>query len=419
MTKINKVRGMNDLVPGQIEIWQFVENRIEKIFHSYGYNEIRFPLIEKTDLFSRGVGQSTDIVNKEMYTFDDKGGESMSLRPEGTAGCVRAALDNDLIRIDSPRLWYMGPMFRYERPQKGRSRQFHQASAEFFGIKDPYADAELLFLSNKIWKDLGIVDEIELEINSLGNYETRTSYKQALITYFQDYKNKLDNDSLRQLDDNPLRILDSKNPETRLLLEEAPKINEFLDQESLDHHSTLLDMLNSNGLTYKENPQLVRGLDYYNKTVFEWKSLSLGAQDTICGGGRYDSLVEELGGKSCPAIGFSIGLERLILIMNQFEVDSNAPKKISFVALGEEAIAKSVLIAEQLRKAVEDIQIVLNFENTSASSQIKKAIKSKSDYALIVGEEELKDNTLSLKDLNKKEDQKSFNIKELIDQLKE
>jgi len=419
MTKINKVRGMNDLVPGQIEIWQFVENRIEKIFHSYGYNEIRFPLIEKTDLFSRGVGQSTDIVNKEMYTFDDKGGESMSLRPEGTAGCVRAALDNDLIRIDSPRLWYMGPMFRYERPQKGRSRQFHQASAEFFGIKDPYADAELLFLSNKIWKDLGIADEIELEINSLGNYETRTSYKQALITYFQDYKNKLDNDSLRQLDDNPLRILDSKNPETRLLLEEAPKINEFLDQESLDHHSTLLDMLNSNGLTYKENPQLVRGLDYYNKTVFEWKSLSLGAQDTICGGGRYDSLVEELGGKSCPAIGFSIGLERLILIMNQFEVDSNAPKKISFVALGEEAIAKSVLIAEQLRKAVEDIQIVLNFENTSASSQIKKAIKSKSDYALIVGEEELKDNTLSLKDLNKKEDQKSFNIKELIDQLKE
>lgn len=419
MTKINKVRGMNDLVPGQIEIWQFVENRIEKIFHSYGYNEIRFPLIEKTDLFSRGVGQSTDIVNKEMYTFDDKGGESMSLRPEGTAGCVRAALDNDLIRIDSPRLWYMGPMFRYERPQKGRSRQFHQASAEFFGIKDPYADAELLFLSNKIWKDLGIADEIELEINSLGNYETRTSYKQALITYFQDYKNKLDNDSLRQLDDNPLRILDSKNPETRLLLEEAPKINEFLDQESLDHHLTLLDMLNSNGLTYKENPQLVRGLDYYNKTVFEWKSLSLGAQDTICGGGRYDSLVEELGGKSCPAIGFSIGLERLILIMNQFEVDSNAPKKISFVALGEEAIAKSVLIAEQLRKAVEDIQIVLNFENTSASSQIKKAIKSKSDYALIVGEEELKDNTLSLKDLNKKEDQKSFNIKELIDQLKE
>ncbi len=419
MTKINKVRGMNDLVPGQIEIWQFVENHIEKIFHSYGYNEIRFPLIEKTDLFSRGVGQSTDIVNKEMYTFDDKGGESMSLRPEGTAGCVRAALDNDLIRIDSPRLWYMGPMFRYERPQKGRSRQFHQASAEFFGIKDPYADAELLFLSNKIWKDLGIADEIELEINSLGNYETRTSYKQALITYFQDYKNKLDNDSLRQLDDNPLRILDSKNPETRILLEEAPKINEFLDQESLDHHSTLLDMLNSNGLTYKENPQLVRGLDYYNKTVFEWKSLSLGAQDTICGGGRYDSLVEELGGKSCPAIGFSIGLERLILIMNQFEVDSNAPKKISFVALGEEAIAKSVLIAEQLRKAVEDIQIVLNFENTSASSQIKKAIKSKSDYALIVGEEELKDNTLSLKDLNKKEDQKSFNIKELIDQLKE
>ena len=418
MTRVNKVRGMNDLIPGQIRNWQVVENQIKKIFQSYGYNEIRFPLIEKTELFSRGVGQSTDIVNKEMYTFEDKGGESMSLRPEGTAGCVRAALDNDLIRVDSPRLWYMGPMFRYERPQKGRSRQFHQASAEFFGIKDPFADAELLFLSKKIWEVLGISDQVELEINSLGDHQTRSSYKEALTNYFRDYQKDLDNDSLRQLDENPLRILDSKNPEIRTLLEDAPKITQFLDPESVDHHSILLELLNSNGLTYRENPQLVRGLDYYNKTVFEWKSSSLGAQDTICGGGRYDSLVEELGGKPCPAIGFSIGLERLVLISEKIDENINSSKVISFIALGEEAISKSVLIAEQLRNELVNVQIVLNFENTSASSQLKKAIKLKSDYALIVGEEELKDNTIALKALNEKEEQKSFKINELIDQLK-
>jgi histidyl-tRNA synthetase len=418
MTRVNKVRGMNDLIPEQIGNWQVVENQIKKIFQSYGYNEIRFPLIEKTELFSRGVGQSTDIVNKEMYTFEDKGGESMSLRPEGTAGCVRAALDNDLIRVDSPRLWYMGPMFRYERPQKGRSRQFHQASAEFFGIKDPFADAELLFLSKKIWEVLGISDQVELEINSLGDHQTRSSYKEALTNYFRDYQKDLDKDSLRQLDENPLRILDSKNPEIRTLLEDAPKITQFLDPESVDHHSILLELLNSNGLTYRENPQLVRGLDYYNKTVFEWKSSSLGAQDTICGGGRYDSLVEELGGKPCPAIGFSIGLERLVLISEKIDENINSSKVISFIALGEEAISKSVLIAEQLRNELVDVQIVLNFENTSASSQLKKAIKLKSDYALIVGEEELKDNTIALKTLNEKEEQKSFKINELIDQLK-
>ncbi len=418
MTRVNKVRGMNDLIPEQIGNWQVVENQIKKIFHSYGYNEIRFPLIEKTELFSRGVGQSTDIVNKEMYTFEDKGGESMSLRPEGTAGCVRAALDNDLIRVDSPRLWYMGPMFRYERPQKGRSRQFHQASAEFFGIKDPFADAELLFLSKKIWEVLGISDQVELEINSLGDHQTRSSYKEALTNYFRDYQKDLDKDSLRQLDENPLRILDSKNPEIRTLLDDAPKITQFLDPESVDHHSILLELLNSNGLTYRENPQLVRGLDYYNKTVFEWKSSSLGAQDTICGGGRYDSLVEELGGKPCPAIGFSIGLERLVLISEKIDENINSSKVISFIALGEEAISKSVLIAEQLRNELVNVQIVLNFENTSASSQLKKAIKLKSDYALIVGEEELKDNTIALKALNKKEEQKSFKINELIDQLK-
>tara|TARA_B100001029_G_scaffold173072_1_gene171512 strand:- start:13707 stop:14966 length:1260 start_codon:yes stop_codon:yes gene_type:complete len=418
MTRVNKVRGMNDLIPEQIGNWQVVENQIKKIFQSYGYNEIRFPLIEKTELFSRGVGQSTDIVNKEMYTFEDKGGESMSLRPEGTAGCVRAALDNDLIRVDSPRLWYMGPMFRYERPQKGRSRQFHQASAEFFGIKDPFADAELLFLSKKIWEVLGISDQVELEINSLGDHQTRSSYKEALTNYFKDYQKDLDKDSLRQLDENPLRILDSKNSEIRTLLEDAPKITQFLDPKSVDHHSILLELLNSNGLTYRENPQLVRGLDYYNKTVFEWKSSSLGAQDTICGGGRYDSLVEELGGKPCPAIGFSIGLERLVLISEKIDENINSSKVISFIALGEEAISKSVLIAEQLRNELVDVQIVLNFENTSASSQLKKAIKLKSDYALIVGEEELKDNTIALKALNEKEEQKSFKINELIDQLK-
>ena len=417
MSKITTLRGMNDLPPEEVRVWNLAEEAIQKVFNSYGYEEIRFPIVEKTELFTRS-NESADVVTKEMYTFEDKGGDSISLRPEGTAGCVRAAIDNDLIRVDSPRLWYMGPMFRYERPQKGRSRQFHQASAEFFGIKDPFADAELLFLSKKIWEVLGISDQVELEINSLGDHQTRSSYKEAITNYFKDYQKDLDKDSLRQLDENPLRILDSKNPEIRTLLEDAPKITQFLDPESVDHHSILLELLNSNGLTYRENPQLVRGLDYYNKTVFEWKSSSLGAQDTICGGGRYDSLVEELGGKPCPAIGFSIGLERLVLISEKIDENINSSKVISFIALGEEAISKSVLIAEQLRNELVDVQIVLNFENTSASSQLKKAIKLKSDYALIVGEEELKDNTIALKTLNEKEEQKSFKINELIDQLK-
>jgi len=419
MTKINKVRGMNDLVPREIDAWQMAEGSIKKIFKNYGFKEIRLPIIEKTDLFTRGVGQATDIVNKEMYSFEDKGGESLSLRPEGTAGCVRAALDNDLIRVDSPRLWYMGPMFRYERPQKGRSRQFHQASAESFGIEGPYSDAELILVSSNIWKELGLSKTIDLEINSLGNKETRDSYKKSLKEYFMDLKNELDEDSLRQLNDNPLRILDSKVIEIKNLLEGAPVISDYLDLESKEHQLVLKEILDSNKIDYIENPRLVRGLDYYNKTVFEWKSSQLGSQDTVCGGGRYDSLVEELGGRSCPAAGFSIGLERLVLLLEETETSFNQKaKRCSFVALGEEAIVKSISIAEQLRNEIRNIEFVLNFENTSASSQLKKAIKSNSNYALIVGEQELKDNTIGLKDLSSETEQQTLNIKDLIEQLK-
>ncbi|MFL2697577.1 MAG: histidine--tRNA ligase [Gammaproteobacteria bacterium] len=419
MTKINKVRGMNDLVPREIDAWQMAEGSIKKIFKNYGFKEIRLPIIEKTDLFTRGVGQATDIVNKEMYSFEDKGGESLSLRPEGTAGCVRAALDNDLIRVDSPRLWYMGPMFRYERPQKGRSRQFHQASAESFGIEGPYSDAELILVSSNIWKELGLSKTIDLEINSLGNKETRDSYKKSLKEYFMDLKNELDEDSLRQLNDNPLRILDSKVIEIKNLLEGAPVISDYLDLESKEHQLVLKEILDSNKIDYIENPRLVRGLDYYNKTVFEWKSSQLGSQDTVCGGGRYDSLVEELGGRSCPAAGFSIGLERLVLLLEETETSFNQKaKRCSFVALGEEAIVKSISIAEQLRNEIRNIEFVLNFENTSASSQLKKAIKSNSNYALIVGEQELKDNTIGLKDLSSETEQQTLNIKDLTEQLK-
>ena len=419
MTKINKVRGMNDLVPREIDAWQMAEGSIKKIFKNYGFKEIRLPIIEKTDLFTRGVGQATDIVNKEMYSFEDKGGESLSLRPEGTAGCVRAALDNDLIRVDSPRLWYMGPMFRYERPQKGRSRQFHQASAESFGIEGPYSDAELILVSSNIWKELGLSKTIDLEINSLGNKETRDSYKKSLKEYFMDLKNELDEDSLRQLNDNPLRILDSKVIEIKNLLEGAPVISDYLDLESKEHQLVLKEILDSNKIDYIENPRLVRGLDYYNKTVFEWKSSQLGSQDTVCGGGRYDSLVEELGGRSCPAAGFSIGLERLVLLLEETETSFNQKaKRCSFVALGEEAIVKSISIAEQLRNEIRNIEFILNFENTSASSQLKKAIKSNSNYALIVGEQELKDNTIGLKDLSSETEQQTLNIKDLIEQLK-
>ena len=414
MSKITTLRGMNDLAPDVVRVWNSAEETIKKVFLSYGYEEIRFPIVEKTELFTRS-NESADIVTKEMYSFEDKGGESISLRPEGTAGCVRAAIDNDLIRVDSPRLWYQGPMFRYERPQKGRSRQFQQSSAEVFGIRSAEIDAELIILSARIWKELGVEENINLEINNLGDEKTRKSYAISLQEYFKSYRNDLDDDSKRKLDENPLRILDSKSDFIQGLLNDAPKISEFISQDSQNEFNELCDLLKVADVKFSINQKLVRGLDYYNQTVYEWKTDLLGAQDTVCGGGRYDNLVEELGGKSCPATGFSIGMERLILLIQAgtgLNLD-NTKLDLFFVCLSKEGIQKAIMYSESLREKVTNLNIRINMGLESAGSQFKKADKSGAKSALILGEDELKSNTISIKDLRTKSHQETFSYEDL------
>jgi len=422
MPKIKSIRGMNDITPLDISVWQSTEKSVRSIFTSYGYQEIRLPLVERTELFARGVGKSTDIVSKEMYTFEDKGGETISLRPEGTASCVRACLENDLLRVDSPRLWYMGPMFRYERPQKGRSRQFHQASLEVYGNEGPHIDAEIILVASSLWKDLEIKDKVKLEINNLGNDETRQKYKTLLQDFFEPFTNDLDEDTMRNLKENPLRILDSKNEQAKNILQDAPSIIDSLDKDSANHFNKLQDILSQNELPFSVNDRLVRGLDYYNRTVFEWKASGIGAQNTICGGGRYDGLVKELGGYSCPAIGFSIGMERLILLINQSNndnVSSSTNLGCFFICLGDEAIfSKAIHYAEKIRENIPGINLKVNLESTSASSQFKKADKSGAEIALIMGEEELKGNTISFKELRTNSPQETLSLELAIDRLK-
>tara|TARA_B100000686_G_scaffold15675_1_gene14768 strand:- start:33492 stop:34769 length:1278 start_codon:yes stop_codon:yes gene_type:complete len=422
MTKVKSVRGMNDIKPEEVGLWQYLESNLREVFASYGYDEIRFPLVEQTDLFSRSVGESSDIVNKEMYTFEDKGGDLLSLRPEGTAGCVRACLENDLLRVDTPKLWYIGPMFRYERPQKGRSRQFHQASAEVFGIDSHTADAELIMLSRNLWKKLEVEDKLNLEINSLGNSETRERYKTHLNDFFKPFLKDLEEDSLRQLKQNPLRILDSKLDSVKDMLIDAPSIVDCLDKESEDHFNKLLQHLSDSGIKFVINNQLVRGLDYYNKTVFEWKSKEIGSKDTVCGGGRYDGLVSQLGGKDCPAIGFSIGMERLILLLSDSsKLDSSFTSSIdcSFICLTAESIPYALKKAEKIREKIPSLNLKVNLEASSASSQFKRADKSGANLALIVGEGELKDNTISIKDLRGDKAQETLDLDQLINKLSE
>ena len=414
MSKITTLRGMNDLAPDEVRVWNSAEETIKKVFLSYGYEEIRFPIVEKTELFTRS-NESADIVTKEMYSFEDKGGESISLRPEGTASCVRAAIDNDLIRVDSPRLWYQGPMFRYERPQKGRSRQFQQSSAEVFGIRSAEIDAELIILSARIWKELGVEENINLEINNLGDEKTRKAYAISLQEYFKSYRNDLDDDSKRKLDENPLRILDSKSDFIQGLLNDAPKISEFISQDSQNEFNELCELLKVADVKFSINQKLVRGLDYYNQTVYEWKTDLLGAQDTVCGGGRYDDLVEELGGKPCPATGFSIGMERLILLIQAgtgLNLD-NTKLDLFFVCLSKEGIQKAIMYSESLREKVTNLNIRINMGLESAGSQFKKADKSGAKSALILGEDELKSNTISIKDLRTKSDQETFSYEDL------
>ena len=417
MSKIQTLRGMNDIDPQQSREWSYVERVLRTVVESYGYEEIRFPIVEKTDLYTRS-NEAADIVTKEMYTFQDKGGESISLRPEGTAGCVRAAIDNDLVRTDKPRLWYSGPMFRYERPQKGRSRQFHQFSAEVFGIDSPEIDAELILMSARIWKELGLLENVKLEINNLGDEQTRTSYSEALVKFLKNQKDELDEDTQRKLIENPLRILDSKSKTVQDVLDKAPSIEDFINEDSKKFNMKFLEILETHGIEYEVNPKLVRGLDYYNQTVFEWKTDLLGSQDTILGGGRYDNLVQELGGKSCPAIGFSIGLERLILLLkdrDKINIESNLD--IYFICFSQSSAEEAIMYSEKLKNKFPSLRIKTNLGLESASSQFKKADKSGAKIALILGEEELDSKKISFKDLRTKSNQESLTFDELINKL--
>ena len=417
--KIQSIRGMNDLLPEHSATWQYVEATLARMLGAYSYREIRFPILEKTDLFKRAVGEVTDIVEKEMYSFDDRNGDRLSLRPEGTAGCVRACIQNGLLHNQTQRLWYTGPMFRHERPQKGRLRQFHQIGVEAFGLAGPDIDAELLLLTARLWRELNIDQALELQINSLGTAEERATYRQALVEYLDAYKDDLDEDSQRRLSTNPLRILDSKNPDTQLLLKDAPVLNDFLGAESKQHFEQICAVLNNAGVSYVINPKLVRGLDYYSQTVFEWVTTNLGAQGTICAGGRYDSLVELLGGKPCSAVGLAIGLERLIMLLDELgAVPDSVGQQVDMylVAVGDESY-QAMQLAEQLRTALPAVRLETHCGGGSFKSQIKKADKSGAAVAIILGEDELSSNTVQVKFLRQERPQETVDQASLVEFL--
>ena len=415
---IQAIRGVNDLLPDQSPAWQQVESIIRKVAASYGYSEIRMPVLESTQLFKRSIGEVTDIVEKEMYTFDDRNGESVTLRPEGTASCVRAGNQHGLLYNQIQRLWYMGPMFRYERPQKGRYRQFHQFGIETFGIDSADADAEVILLSARLWQAFGIADQVELQLNSLGSNEARANYRDALKSYLSEYVSELDEDSQRRLETNPLRILDSKDASTQKLLENAPKLSDYWDDESREHFRQLTSRLENAGVKYTLNERLVRGLDYYNRTVFEWVTTALGAQGTVCAGGRYDGLVEQLGGKATPAVGFAMGMERLVLLLQ--EQDKLTPRRTVdayLMPLGEDAELNAPRIAEQLRNELPDLRLVSHCGGGAMKKQMKKADKSGAEVALIIGADEIAQQQVTVKPLRTDEQQETLSWQALIERL--
>ncbi|MEQ6884844.1 histidine--tRNA ligase [Salicola sp. Rm-C-2C1-2] len=402
MARIQAIRGMNDILPDQSPVWQYLEHTIGSVLNGYGYREIRMPIVEKTELFSRSIGEVTDIVEKEMYTFEDRNGDSLTLRPEGTAGCVRAAEQHGLLFNQQQRLWYTGPMFRHERPQKGRYRQFHQIGVEAFGMEGPDIDAELLLMTARIWRALGLADQVHLEINSLGTAGDRQRYREALTAYLDNHRDRLDDDSQRRLASNPLRILDSKVAETQRILEDAPVLADYIGEESREHFRGLCERLDAAGLGYSINPGLVRGLDYYGKTVFEWVTDALGAQGTICAGGRYDGLVEQLGGRSTPAIGFAMGMERLILLLETEKlvpdwVNGNAD--IYVLGMDERLSTQAFALAERLRGALPSRRVVTHCGGGGFKSRMKKADASGARLAVILGADEAEAGEVSVKDL--------------------
>jgi len=390
---------MNDILPDETPHWQLLERTIARLLASYGYGEIRLPVVEHTELFKRSIGEVTDIVEKEMYTFDDRNGDSLTLRPEGTAGCVRAAIQQGLLSVPQ-RLWYAGPMFRHERPQKGRQRQFHQVGVEAFGVATPDMDAELISLSYRLWRQLGVAGGVQLQINSIGSSVARHAYREALVDYLGGHRDALDEDSQRRLQSNPLRILDSKNPGTQALLDSAPSLVDYIDDEARSDFEQLGELLQAAGVPYVINPRLVRGLDYYNKTVFEWVTDRLGAQGTVCAGGRYDGLVEQLGGRATPAAGFAMGLERLVLLMLEcgaVEAGSGSPTDVYAVAVGEAAEREAMAVLEGLREHFGELAIVQHRGGGSFKSQLKRADKSGARVALIWGEDEVRERTVTVK----------------------
>ena len=417
--KLQSIRGMNDLLPEQSATWQYLERTVAEVLGRYSYREMRFPILEQTELFKRAVGEVTDIVEKEMYSFDDRNGDSLSLRPEGTAGCVRACTQNGLLHNQTQRLWYTGPMFRHERPQKGRLRQFHQIGVEAFGLNGPDIDAELLLITARLWKTLKIDHAVSLQINSLGTSADRKTYRTALVDYLMARQEQLDEDSQRRLQTNPMRILDSKNQDTQALLNDAPKLADFIDQESRDHFEQLCAVLDAANINYEINPRLVRGLDYYSKTVFEWVTTSLGAQGTVCAGGRYDGLVEQLGGKPCPGVGFAMGVERLVLLLDELGAvpDSIAQTvDLYIVAVGNIEL-EALVLAEDLRSQCPSIRIESHCGGGSFKSQIKKADKSGAAVALILGEDEVASATAGVKFLREEKPQQSVAQTELANVL--
>ncbi len=414
---IQAVRGMNDILPGETPRWQAVEAVFRRLMAAYGYGEIRLPIVEKTELFKRSIGEVTDIVEKEMYTFEDRNGDSLTLRPEGTAGCVRAGIQHGLLHNQVQRLWYLGPMFRHERPQKGRYRQFHQLGVEVFGLPGPDIDAELILMTARLWRELGMDHEVHLEINSLGSSEARRAYRDRLVAYLEAHEAELDEDSRRRLHINPLRVLDSKNPAMQDLIEAAPKLMDHLDAESREHFEALCARLDAAGIAYRVNPRLVRGLDYYTRTVFEWVTDRLGAQGTVCAGGRYDGLVAQLGGRPTPAVGFALGLERLVALLEARELPDTTTPHAYLLLAGEAAEQAGPLLAEKLRDALPQLRLLVHAGGGSFKSQMKKADRSGARLALILGEDEMLAGNIAIKDLRGTGEQQHVKQDELADRL--
>ena len=404
---------MHDLLPDQSPRWQFFERCVRDVLSRYGYDEMRMPIVEVTELFKRSIGEVTDIVEKEMYTFDDRNGDSLTLRPEGTAGCVRAALEHGLLHNQTQRLWYQGPMFRHERPQKGRYRQFHQIGVEAFGMAGPDIDAELILMTARLWQELGI-DGLELQINTLGSSEERALYRDDLVAYFSAHQDRLDEDSRRRLASNPLRILDAKNPDMAELVAGAPTMEAYLGEESRSHFQSICRVLDEAGIPYVINPRLVRGLDYYSRTVFEWVTDLLGAQGTVCAGGRYDGLVTQLGGRATPAVGFAMGVERLIAVLEALDrVNLPARADAYLVLVGDAARQEGLTLAERLRNEVPELRLISHCGGGSFKSQFKKADKSGAGLALVLGEDELASQGIGVKYLRKEATQVTVALKDL------